>query len=66
MFGWINFVVRDLLIKKYSDDIWAKVCLIISIPTSTTYPRHKYFSDASTIALIEAASRYYKVFWTKQ
>mmetsp|Transcript_953 Transcript_953/g.2067 ORF Transcript_953/g.2067 Transcript_953/m.2067 type:complete len:1145 (-) Transcript_953:360-3794(-) len=55
MFGWVSFIVRDLLLKKYHK--WGEVCEVLCIPSSTTFTRDSSFHDASTMSLVQAASK---------
>jgi hypothetical protein len=56
MFGWINFIVRDMLIKKHDHCVWEEVCECVSIPACTSFPRHQQHSHASTMTLVTAAA----------
>ena len=57
MFGLINFILRDLLIKKYGDDVWAQVCMELDIPISTKFNRHEHYSDSSSIDILKASAK---------
>ena len=56
MFGWISFVIRDLLINQFGVTKWEAVCARCGIPASTTYPRNKFFPDSECVALVTATS----------
>lgn len=56
MYGLVNLAVRDLVVSRYSEDVWNSICDEAKSPTRD-FVSMQYYADAVTYALVAAASK---------
>lgn len=55
MYGMVNQAIKDLVVSKFGDEVWQKICTDVKIPTDD-FVFMQYYPDPLTYSLVGAAS----------